>query len=91
MRTWLLSITVICAAWFWAAAHTSAQDLPLTSESDSEAGIRTGRVLLFEDFSQGMENWWVEGGHQVQVKDGRLEVDADPPEGTASGGVCTVW
>jgi len=47
--------------------------------------------LFFEDFSDGMEDWWVEGGRQVQVKDGRLHVDADPPAGVTDGGVCTVW
>jgi hypothetical protein len=37
-----------------------------------------------------MDNWWVEGGHQVQVKDGRLYVNADPTN-NSEGGVCTVW
>lgn len=43
-----------------------------------------------EDFSRGMENWWVEGGERVWVQEGRLHVKADNPK-TAGGGVATVW
>ena len=35
-------------------------------------------ILLYEDFSEGMENWWAEGGVRTWVEDGRLHVDADP-------------
>ena len=43
-----------------------------------------------EDFSSGMDNWWVEGGDRVWVEDKRLMVSADAPE-KEGGGVCTVW
>ncbi len=43
-----------------------------------------------DGFSGGLENWWVEGGQQVQAKDGVLDVRADPPDNDP-GGVCTVW
>lgn len=43
-----------------------------------------------EDFSHGMEQWWVEGGERVWVEDGRLHVKADNPK-IPGGGVATVW
>lgn len=46
--------------------------------------------LIDEDFSEGMANWWVEGGESVAVEDGRLVVRADKP-GVPGGRVCTVW
>jgi hypothetical protein len=49
-----------------------------------------GKVLLFDDFSKGMDNWWVEGGEKVWVEDGRLHMKADPDDGK-TGNVCTVW
>jgi len=49
-----------------------------------------GKVVLFEDFSSGMDNWWVEGGEKVWVQDGRLHVKADPPQ-KGPGHVATVW
>ena len=51
-------------------------------------------VLLEDDFSSGMTGWYVEGGRTVEVKDGRLQIDADPEvyeAGGRNGGVCTVW
>ena len=49
-----------------------------------------GKIVLFEDFSQGMDNWWVEGGERVWVEDGRIHVKADPPQ-KGPGYVATVW
>ena len=46
--------------------------------------------LLGEDFSRGMDNWWVEGGERVWVEDGHLHVKADNPK-VPGGGVATVW
>lgn len=43
-----------------------------------------------EDFSGGLDDWWVEGGERVWVQDGRLHVKADP-DGGKPGGVATVW
>lgn len=43
-----------------------------------------------EDFSRGMDDWWVEGGERVWVQDGRLHVKADPDAGKP-GAVATVW
>lgn len=53
-----------------------------------------GDVILREDFSDGMKNWYVEGGRSVEVKDGRLRIDADPAEiakDGSTGHLCTVW
>ena len=52
--------------------------------------VDEGKVILFEDFSTGMDNWWVEGGERVWVEDGRLRVKADPGA-NAPGYVATVW
>jgi hypothetical protein len=49
-----------------------------------------GAPGIFEDFSRGLDNWWVEGGERVWIQDGRLRVDADNPN-TPGGGVATVW
>jgi hypothetical protein len=47
---------------------------------------------FFEDFSHGMDRWWVEGGKRVWIQEGRLYVDADPtPEEPNVPAVCTVW
>ena len=48
------------------------------------------KVILFEDFSKGMDKWWVEGGERVWVEDGHLHVKADPPQ-EGPGQVATVW
>jgi len=60
--------------------------MPVAARAD--AAPQEG-VLLAEDFEAGMDDWWVEGGVDVRVEEGRLYVDADP-EG-AEGYVCTVW
>jgi len=49
-----------------------------------------GSSVIHEDFSHGMENWWVEGGEKVWVEDGKLNVKADNPS-IPGGGVATVW
>ncbi|MFO8080522.1 MAG: DUF6250 domain-containing protein [Armatimonadota bacterium] len=48
-------------------------------------------VVIDEDFEDGMENWWVEGGEQVWVEDGRMHVKADPPADGDGLPVVTVW
>lgn len=53
--------------------------------------MREGNILLFEDFTRGMEDWWVEGGQKVWVQGKRLHMKADPEEMTAPDGVCTAW
>jgi hypothetical protein len=53
-------------------------------------GPGAGRALIDETFSDGMNDWWVEGGEQVWVEDGRLHMKADPPE-RGPGFVCTAW
>lgn len=59
----------------------------LQAQEDADAR----EVFIDEDFSEGMENWWVEGGERVWVEDGRLHVKADPPEGSDDPHVVTVW
>jgi hypothetical protein len=46
--------------------------------------------VIHEDFSSGMDNWWVEGGERVWVHEGRLYIHADNPK-MLGGGVATVW
>lgn len=50
-----------------------------------------GDVLIDENFEDGMDNWWVEGGQEVSVEDGRLLVKADPPEDSEDPFVATIW
>lgn len=53
-----------------------------------------GEVVFYEDFEDGMDNWWVEGGVKVWVMDGRLHVDAEPGGERSEqrpGYSCTVW
>jgi len=65
--------------------------VPVSSaQQGGKTVVPKGKVLLFEDFSQGMDNWWVEGGEKVWVQDGRLHVKADPPQ-RGPGYVATVW
>ena len=47
--------------------------------------------LLLEDFENGMDNWWAEGGERVWVEDGRLHIRADAPADTDGSYVATVW
>jgi len=49
-----------------------------------------GALVIDEDFSQGMPNWWVEGGEQVWVADGRLYMRSEGPDAD-HGSVCTAW
>lgn len=53
--------------------------------------MNAGDTLLFEDFENGMDDWWVEGGERVWIEEGRLHVKADPPEGSDAPFVATVW
>lgn len=48
------------------------------------------KILFFEDFSQGMNNWWVEGGDKVWIQHGRLYMRAVGSKSLKSN-VCTVW
>ena len=47
-------------------------------------------VVIDEDFSKGMDNWWVEGGKKVWVEDRKLYMEADSPD-IPGGHVCTAW
>ncbi len=51
-------------------------------------------VVFFDDFSEGMDNWWAEGGVRIWVQDQRLHVDAEPGGARTERrpGLCaTVW
>jgi hypothetical protein len=56
-----------------------------------------GEVLLSDDFGGYPEgstpggDWWVEGGQEVRIQDGRLRVKANPEGDHQPGFVCTVW
>ena len=63
---------------------------------EGTAPVRGGdaKVLFSEDFSKGMDNWWVEGGVKTWVQDGRLHMNAEPGGERAearAGYVCTAW
>lgn len=46
--------------------------------------------VLTEDFSDGMDRWWAEGGKKVWVEDGKLFIDTDVEPGQIGSGA-TVW
>src|SRR5690606_24879575 len=48
-------------------------------------------VVLYEDFENGMDGWWVEGGVKTWVENGRLYVDADPKTPGEGPVVATIW
>ena len=65
-----------------------------TFSSRNVMTVRTeqkGKLILHEDFSKGMENWWVEGGENVWVENERLHVKADPEDLGDPRHVATVW
>ena len=65
---------------------------PMLCAQEGDAPMpEPGDVLVDEDFEDGMDNWWVEGGEEVCVEDGHLMVKADPPEGSDAPYVATVW
>jgi hypothetical protein len=55
-------------------------------------GVEVGaeQVVIEQQFSQGLQDWWIEGDRSVKVTQGHLLVDADPPDGKTGTG-CTVW
>ncbi|MGC9318080.1 MAG: DUF1961 family protein [Armatimonadota bacterium] len=76
-------IVSACAALIAATTLAVAQEgLEMLPECDA---------IFAEDFEDGMDGWWVEGGERVWVEDGRLHVRADPPEGSDAPYVATVW
>ena len=75
--TWQLVIMTLILAL---AGVTSAQQQKGTT-------MKEGNVLLHEDFSGGMDNWWVEGGEKVWIEDGHLHVKAE----NRPKHVATVW
>lgn len=52
-------------------------------------GWKAGKVVIDEDFSRGMDNWWSEGCERVWVEDGRLYIQAEGQDN--EGGSGTVW
>jgi hypothetical protein len=47
-------------------------------------------LLYSEDFSKDLHNWWIEGGGQVWIRDGRLYMKAVGPK-RSNANVSTVW
>jgi len=80
---WCIAGTVVCLCLIMGCA----------SVRSGEGNAMAGKELFFEDFSKGINNWWVEGGQKVWVADGRLHVKADPDrkKGEKGHGVATVW
>ncbi|MFQ5964719.1 MAG: DUF6250 domain-containing protein [Candidatus Scalinduaceae bacterium] len=68
-------ILLICSIFSFILSETCAEEKP----------------IFYEDFSKGMENWWVEGGEKVWVENGRLMVKANPQKGEKGYSVCTIW
>jgi len=79
---------------FLALGCRQAADAPGTPNDTAgrkEGGAMSESSLVMrEDFSDGMDNWWVEGTERTWVEEGRLHVKADPPKG-GKYGVGTVW
>lgn len=66
--------------------------LPPCPAQEAKVSAVSAPGEFFEDFSHGMDRWWVEGGKRVWIEDGRLYVDADPTrEEKDIPAVCTVW
>jgi hypothetical protein len=63
---------------------------PAFSQEDRMAAEKHGNVLFSEDFSQDLHNWWIEGGGQVWIHDGRLYVKAVGSKRSHMN-VSTVW
>lgn len=64
-----------------------------TAVADDEANGKQAMnvpLVIDETFTDGMDNWWVEGGERTWVEDGRLYVKADNPD-IPGGGAATVW
>ncbi|MFI4911644.1 MAG: DUF1961 family protein [Sedimentisphaeraceae bacterium JB056] len=38
-----------------------------------------------------MRNWWLEGSDKVSIKNGRMYIDANDPDGSGSDIYCTIW
>lgn len=66
----------------------------LSKEGTGPVGEADSKVLFSEDFSKGMDDWWVEGGVKTWVQDGRLHMNAEPGgerRDQRAGYVCTAW
>jgi hypothetical protein len=66
---------------------------PLYAQGDTPMAA-DGAVLFSDDFSEGMDNWWREGGLNAWVEDGKLYLDAEPggERGERRDGLCaTMW
>jgi len=66
----------------------------LSQEGTAPMADASGKLLFSDDFSKGMDNWWVEGGVKTWVQDGRLHMNSDPggDRSNRQGGyVCTAW
>jgi hypothetical protein len=58
---------------------------------DQDALAPKGKVVFEDDFEDNMKNWWVEGSDKVTVKDGRMYINANDPDGSGSDIYCTIW
>jgi hypothetical protein len=70
--------------------HIIPKPLYLTVLGTLPLLLAAASSVIQEDFSRGMDNWWVEGGERVWVADGKLNVKADNPS-IPGGSVATVW
>ena len=65
---------------------SSAWIIPIVLAGYAQAAAQN----MTEDFSNGLANWWVEGGERAWLQDGRLHLWAE--NGAAPGrGAATVW
>ena len=79
-----------------ALAPLAALGLAAALSEEGTAPVRQaeGKLLFSDDFSKGMDNWWVEGGIKTWVQDGRMHMDAEPGGARTeqrTGYVCTAW
>lgn len=83
LRSKVLMLTV------WIAGALAGEARPGDGQGVTDAEDK-GTLMIHEDFSDGMDNWWREGLEGAWVEDGRLHMKADPTdadEPTAG----TVW
>jgi hypothetical protein len=67
-----------------------ATGAPACSQQNRTMVEKKARLLFSENFSKDLSNWWVEGGQQVWIRDGRLYMKADG-SGPSNMNVSTAW
>lgn len=86
------SIYIGCAALLFVLPACSS-DRPEQASGDAEHGEEVLYTENFDSYADGERpsDWWMEGGEDLFVQDGKLHIKSDPDEERSSGYVATVW